>query len=153
MTDIELQQYTELSKDLYQFVLEIMDYMKKPHDYGTGIILNMVEMHTLAMIADTPGMTVGEVAKRWNRTMSAASRNVERLCSKGYVEKRKEEGNAKNIHLYTTDIGRELAEKHSALDHREIERFAGFIDQKYSIDDLEKFRCMMNIIRSFYTGE
>ena len=113
----EIQQYTDWSKDLYQFVMDMMDYMKRPHDYGTGVVLNMVEMHTLAMVADNPGITVGEVGKRWNRTMSAASRNVDRLQAKGYVEKRKEAGNEKTIHLYATELGQQLADMHLSLIH------------------------------------
>lgn len=153
MDEKELQQYAAWSKEMYGFVMDIMDYMKKPHNYGTGTILNMVEMHTLAMIAENPGMTVGEVAKCWNRTMSAASRNVDRLCVKEYVRKQKEDGNEKTVHLYATETGQQLADFHRELDSRETARFANYIQDKCSKEDLEQFQATMQLIRVFYMEE
>lgn len=153
MDEKDLQQYAVWSKDMYRFVMNIMDYMKKPHDYGTGTILNMVEMHTLAMVSENPGITVGEVAKRWNRTMSAASRNIERLCTKKYVEKRKENGNEKTIHLYVTSTGQQLCDLHSELDEREIRNFTDYIRQKCSKEDLAKFHEIMKLIEAFYCDD
>ena len=81
--------YVQLMDDVYRFVMCSMDDYNAVHDYGTGKVLNMVEMHTLSMIADDPGLRVTDVAKMWNRTLGAASKNVNKLCVKGYVEKKK----------------------------------------------------------------
>lgn len=150
MDEKELHQYEVWARDLYRFVMSLMDCMKRPRDYGTGTILNMVEMHTLAMVAEHPGITVGEVGRRWNRTMSAASRNIDRLCAKGYVEKRRENGNEKTLHLYVTPTGRQLCALHDALDERVTREFAAYIQPKYSREDLEKFHEIMQSIEAFY---
>ena len=92
MNSMELNQLCQWADDLYQFVMVMMDHMKQPRDYGTGKILNMVEIHTLSMISESPGICISDVAKRWNRTLSAASRNIDRLAAKGYVEKKKTDG-------------------------------------------------------------
>lgn len=108
MNSMELNQLCQWADDLYQFVMVMMDHMKQPRDYGTGKILNMVEIHTLSMISESPGICISDVAKRWNRTLSAASRNIDRLAAKGYVEKKKTDGNGKTVHLYLTEKGQNL---------------------------------------------
>ena len=52
MNSMELNQLCQWADDLYQFVMVMMDHMKQPRDYGTGKILNMVEIHTLSMISE-----------------------------------------------------------------------------------------------------
>lgn len=150
MDELNTQTLSAWSEEMYDFVMAIMDHIKKPRDYGTGVILNMVEMHTLALIADHPGISVGEVAKHWNRTMSAASRNVDRLETKGYIEKKKLNGNAKTIHLFATPEGQILAEKHREFDERELELFAQFIRQRCTLDDLQRFNHVMKIVQEFH---
>ena len=113
----------------------------------------MVEMHTLALIAERPGISVGEVAKQWNRAKSAASRNVDRLETKGYIEKKKLGGNAKTIHLFVTPLGQELADKHRELDARELKLFAQYIKQHCTKEDLQRFHQVMKIIQEFYVSQ
>ena len=110
-----------LMDDVYRFVMCSMDNYNTVHDYGTGEMLNMVEIHTLSMIAEQPGLRVTDIAKLWNRTLGAASKNVSKLCAKGLVEKKKLPGNDKTIHLYPTDKGLEIAALHHRYDRRQIE--------------------------------
>ena len=53
---METERYVTMMEDVYRFVMYASDDYNTPHDYGTGSILNRVEMHTLAMIAAAPGM-------------------------------------------------------------------------------------------------
>ena len=53
---------------IFKFVTAYTDYTKTARDYGTGEIINMVEVHTLTHIEENPGITVTEVALEWNRT-------------------------------------------------------------------------------------
>lgn len=153
MEELDLQTLAVWSEDMYHFVMVIMDHMKKPHDYGTGVVLNMVEMHTLSLIANQPGISVGEVARQWNRTMSAASRNVDRLESKGYVEKKKLNGNGKTIHLFATSEGQALADLHRAYDEKEWRLFSRFIRERCTEEDLRQFNHVLKIIQEFYTSQ
>ncbi|MGW8427674.1 MarR family transcriptional regulator [Peribacillus simplex] len=61
---------------IYKFVMNYNDYIKTARDYGTGEIINMVEVHTLTVIEENPGITVTEVALEWNRTKSAVSKII-----------------------------------------------------------------------------
>ncbi|WP_068504372.1 MarR family transcriptional regulator [Paenibacillus kribbensis] len=55
------------------------DYIKATRDYGTGDHINMVEVHTLTMIEENPGITAAKLALEWNRTKGAASQIVIKL--------------------------------------------------------------------------
>ncbi len=143
-------QFLTWSEDMYRFVMDMMDFMKRPHDYGTGLTLNMVEIHTLVMIDENPGISVGEVGRRWNRSKSAASRNIDRLCGKGVVEKRKENNNGKDVHLYPTEKGKQLASLHRSFDRQQTENFVSYIADKCQADEIETFHRVMEIIHDYY---
>lgn len=131
--------YMALMDDVYRFVLCSMDNYSAVHDYGTGKVLNMVEMHTLSMIAEQPGLRVTDVAKLWNRTLGAASKNISKLCSKGLIEKKKLPGNDKTIHLYPTERGKEIARLHRQYDRRQIADTLRFFLSLHTEEELRTF--------------
>ncbi len=149
----DLEQILTWSDDIYRFVLLVMDHMKRPRNYGTGEVLNMVEIHTIAMIANNPGICVSDIAKMWNRTLGAASRNVDRLNAKGYVEKKKTEDNGKTVHLYVTERGQQLADQHHSYDLEVACKFFDVISEKYSIQDLETFHAILLTLHEFFEKE
>lgn len=138
------------SDDIYRFTMLVMDEMRQPRDYGDGQVLNMVEIHTIAMIAEEPGLCISEVAKKWNRTLGAASRNINRLVDKGYVIKRKEEGDDKTIHLYLTARGQKLAEQHHNLDLQVTNEFSKIIAEKHEWSELVTFHDVLETLYDFY---
>lgn len=139
-----------MMEDVYRFVMLASDEYAKPHDYGTGKVLNMVEMHTLAMIAENPGICITDVAKLWNRTLGAASRNVQRLCDKGYAEKRKLPGNEKTIHLYPTELGLELARRHREYDRENVEKTVSRLLAHHSEEELvNAYQILLTAIRIY----
>lgn len=146
----DLEQILTWSDDIYRFVMLVMDHMKRPRDYGTGEVLNMVEIHTISMIAKEPGICVSNIARQWNRTLGAASRNVDRLQAKGYVEKRKTGDDGKTVHLYVTERGRRLAEQHHTYDLEIACKFYNLISSKYSTQDIESFRAILATLHEFY---
>ncbi|WP_235332679.1 hypothetical protein [Paenibacillus polymyxa] len=46
---------------IYKFVMTYSDYIKAIRDYGTGEEINMVEVHTLTMIEENPGITAAKL--------------------------------------------------------------------------------------------
>lgn len=150
MNSYNIEMITSCADDMYRFVITLMDFMKQPHDYGTGEILNMVEMHTISMIAENPGLCVSDVAQKWNRTLGAASRNVDRLYNKGYIRKEKLKGNNKNIHLYVTEKGQQLADLHKAYDFDVTLQFMDLISKKYSMEELKTWISITNTLSDFF---
>lgn len=129
---------------IYQFILTGSDNMARPHDYGTGEVLNMVEMHTLAMIEESPGICISEIARLWNRTLGAASRNVDKLQNKGYIEKKKLTGNNKTVRLYPTEKGKYLAELHKQFDDEKIRRIT---EQVLNCHTPEEIRAFFSVLK------
>ena len=111
---------TREAEKLYTFVFESYTLYSAARDYGNGEKMTMAEIHTLTLIADHPGISVGGVADMWNRTLSAASQNIQKLAQKGLIEKKKEEGNGKTVHLYATEEGKTLSERHKDYDRRQL---------------------------------
>lgn len=143
MNEKIMEKITSRMDILYRFILFGTDTMFCKNDYGTGEVLNVVEIHTLTMIADNPGICISDVARLWNRTLGAASRNVDKLKSKGYVEKKKLNGNNKTIRLYPTEKGKELSLLHKEFDRNKIRKAAEKILQTHTPDEVEGFFSIM----------
>lgn len=137
--------YIAMMEDVYRFVMYSMDEYDQVHDYGTGDRLNMVEMHTLNMIDQQPGLCVKDVARLWNRTLGAASRNVNKLLEKGLVTKEKLPGNGKNIHIYPTEAGKKLAQLHRQYDRDQIAQIMNCMLVQHTEAELQAF---WSVIRS-----
>lgn len=73
---------------VYTFVSDCNDLYSAAKDYGNGDKMNMAEIHTLSLIADNPGISVSGVSKMWNRTLSAASQNINKLAKKNLIKKK-----------------------------------------------------------------
>ncbi|MEZ3435790.1 MAG: MarR family transcriptional regulator [Lachnospiraceae bacterium] len=139
----EWKEYLRIIEQLYTFVMCSMDSYMIPHDYGEGRVLSMIEMHTLGMIAEKPGICITDVAKMWNRTLGAASKNVNKLQKKGYIEKKKLPGNNKNIHLYPTREGQYLAELHKKYDKEENKKTLQELMGRHSKEELSDFKAVL----------
>ena len=134
--------YAQLSPraDLvYSFVTVYDAYINEPRDYGTGLLINMVEVHTLTMIADAPGITVSELSKMWSRTKGAVSQNVTKLEKKGLVFRRRDENNAKIIHLYVTEEGEKLSTAHKMYDNVDIMQTQRDLLKSCTIEEVDAF--------------
>lgn len=139
MTQTPLEEVMTYTDRFFSLISILNDSTSRPRDYGTGKILNMVEVHTLSMIAQTPGITPTEIAQRWNRTLSAASRNIDRLQRKGYIRKEFHPGNRKTIHLYPTDQGAGLALLHTQYDTTTARQVAAALLERHSVEELRTF--------------
>ena len=146
--DIIDKTYSELSNcvdDIYQFVFLYNDYIQKPRDYGNGDPIRLVEVHTLTMIEQNPGITVSELAKLWKRTKGTVSVNVSALERAGYIYREKTAENAKTIPLYPTKKGIELRTMHKAYDNLEVVRTQATILQECTQDQLQAFYKIIKI--------
>ena len=122
---------------VYTFVSDSYDMYSAARDYGNGDKMNMAQIHTLSLIADNPGISVSGVSKMWNRTLSAASQNINKLVKKNLIEKKKENGNHKTIHLYVTESGQKLSDMHKAYDRKELTKVAEVLLKTHTMDELK----------------
>lgn len=122
---------------VYAFISDRRNLCKAARDYSNGAEMNMAEINTLSLIADNPGICVSGVSKILNRTLSAASQNINKLFNKNLIEKRKEEGNRKTIHLYATQSGQKLSDMHKEYDKKEFVKITENLLEFYTVDELK----------------
>ena len=136
----EISHKTYLKADLlYEFVVKYSDMMQETHDYGTGALLNMIEVHLLTYIDQNPGITSTELAKMWNRTKGSISQQVKKLETNGYIEKVKHESNGKLILLYTTSTGKKLSSEHMHYDIIDIMQTMRLLLHNCTIEEIDAF--------------
>ena len=134
--------YAQLSPraDLvYSFVSVYSTYINEARDYGTGLLINMVEVHTLTMISDKPGITVAELSKMWNRTKGAVSQNIAKLEKKGLIYRKKDPQNARIVHFYATEEGERLSTAHKMFDNLDIMQTQRDLLQNCTIEEVDAF--------------
>lgn len=116
------KQLNDKANLIYKFVMLYSDYVAENQDYGTGELINMVEVHTLTAIDENPGINISELANMWNRTKGAISQTATKLEKKGYIERRKQDGNAKSVQLFPTEKGIQLSRAHKRFDAVEVSK-------------------------------
>ncbi|HDF4155847.1 TPA: MarR family transcriptional regulator [Clostridioides difficile] len=127
------------SNSLYKFVILYNEFINKPKDYGTGELINMVEVHILTAIEENPGISPTQLAKIWNRTKGAISQTISKLEKKGYITKEKKEGNAKTILLYPTISGVELSKAHKLYDTIDVTRTFEYLIKECTLEEIDSF--------------
>ena len=108
------QKETRNANMLYEFVILYHNYIYAQHTYEAENC-NMMEIHTLTYIDDSPGITVTQLSKIWHKSKSAISQTVKKLMEAGYVEKRYTEYDKKTACLYVTEKGKRLSSLHTML--------------------------------------
>ena len=129
----------------YLFAVMYERYFGQKKDYGNGILINMVEVHTLTMIADQPGITVNELAKQWKRTKGAVSQNVTKLDRKWLIRRERSDKDSRNVHLYVTEKGQELSDLHKRYDVVEDLKFQKELIEFCSEEELTTFYKVLGI--------
>lgn len=130
---------TNHTNQVYKFVKIYNDYANEPRDYGTGEKVNMLSVHIMSDIEEHPGITVTELAEEWFRTKGSISQVIKQLDENGYIIRKKEGNNNKNIHLYPTGKGAELSLAHKMYDARSLKNTLEFFTRHCSEEELTAF--------------
>lgn len=130
---------TEHTNQVYKFVKIYNDYANAPRDYGTGEKVNMLSVHIMSDIEEHPGITVTELAEEWVRTKGSISQVIKYLDENGYIIKKKEGNNNKNVHLYPTSKGVELSLAHKMYDARNLKNTLDFFTHYCTEEELTAF--------------
>ncbi len=116
MNDLKL--YTKFINKMYDVSYAIHLYESIPRTYGTEKKLYMKEVHTLAIISESPGITLSEIAEFENKTKSCISQRINRLEKKGLIRKERNSEEYKKTNLFMTDEGAIISDYHAKLDAR-----------------------------------
>lgn len=140
--------YQKLSPSMdivYPYISMYNDFMLRQRDYGTGLMISMVEIHTLTMIAEKPGITTNELAKMWRRTKGAISQNVTKLEQKGLIFRQRCTEDARVLHLYVTEEGKNLVLLHKDYDYRENIQMLTYLLETCTEEEVEHFYKIISI--------
>lgn len=108
-------------------------------DYGTGELYTAVEVHTVTLIEENPGITSSEIAERNMRTKGAVSQIISKLEKKDLVRREKDPNNGRRNHLYVTPKGLELSLKHKEYDEVNNGSLLENFISLYGYDAVEKY--------------
>ncbi|KSV57876.1 MarR family winged helix-turn-helix transcriptional regulator [Acetivibrio ethanolgignens] len=128
---------------LYEFVILYHNYIYAQHTYEAENY-NMIEIHILTTIDDSPGITATQLSKMWHKSKSAISQTIKKLIEGGYVEKRYMENNEKNACLFVTEKGKRLSNVHKAYDVADITQTNAHLIEQCSEADLDAFYRIIN---------
>lgn len=145
--------YAQLSLQadvLYHFVTTYSNYIHQARDYGTGQIINMAEVHILTLIADEPGITTNDLARKWKCTKAAVSQNVKKLEQKKLVYRIQDETNKKVFHLYATDEGVRLSLAHKRFDILDIVETKEELLQHCTEEELDTFYRVLEVYQKIF---
>ena len=132
-------QLSPRADELYRFVIQYDSYINEPRDYGTGLVISMVEVHTLTMIQDEPGITVSRLAEKWARTKGAVSQNIAKLEDKKLIYREKDQNDNKIVHLYVTPEGERLSIAHKLFDNMDIMETKRLLLQECTSEEIDTF--------------
>ncbi len=77
----------------------------------------------------------------WNRTKGAISQTATKLEKKGYIQRRKQDGNAKTVMLFPTEKGIRLSQAHKRYDAIEVSK---------TVDELLRAGCTPEELDTFF---
>jgi DNA-binding MarR family transcriptional regulator len=106
---------------------------RKPKDFGTGDLLFVSEIHSIAIIGANPEINATQLADSMGVTKGAISQIVKRLLFKRYIVKYNNK-NKKVINLSLSDKGFQIFQAHEAFEKR-IFGFAEAIYNEASVAD------------------
>jgi DNA-binding MarR family transcriptional regulator len=132
------QKVTVRANMLYEFVILYHNFIYSQHTYEAENC-NMMEIHTLTYIDDSPGITATQLSRIWHKSKSAISQTIKKLMEAGYVEKRFAENNEKTARLYVTEKGKRLSRVHKAYDVADITQTTAYLVEQCSEADLDAF--------------
>ena len=79
------QKVTVRANMLYEFVILYHNFIYSQHTYEAENC-NMMEIHTLTYIDDSPGITATQLSRIWHKSKSAISQTIKKLMEAGYEE-------------------------------------------------------------------
>lgn len=133
----------EFNVYVYDFVLTYYNYIYKTKDYGTGLFLSMLEAHVITDIADNPGISATEIAKKWDRTPAAISQIIRKLEAEKILTRKLNDKNRKYYNLFLTQKGKDFDFAHKKYDVNSIITTNKELLKTFTAEEIEISRKVM----------
>ena len=141
---------TKRVDDLYTFAVRFLKYMNQPRDYLAEAKITPAEAQVVTMIYNHPGITITEAADNRCSTTGAISQIVSKLVKRGLVLRKKEDNNAKNVHLYLTENGVFLAAAHKNYNLLHMSQINQGPIGDCSLEEIDTFYRILNMLSELY---
>ena len=123
---------------LYDFNQAYQRYSNTMHVFDDGTKMTSVEAHTLKHICQNEGITLTDIVNYWGRTKGTVSAQITNLENKGYVYRKRCEINPKKTHIFPTEEGRRVNERHVRYDIKNTSEFLDKWFEEYTMEDMKK---------------
>lgn len=144
---------SEKADILYRFVALYSNYIAQNRNYGVGPDLTMTESHMLNSIVLTPGVTVTNLARRWERSKGAVCQVLTKLEKKGLSERRKSDSNGKNVLVYPTELGLRANDAHMVCDVTDILATTQELLKSCTMDEINAFYKVLDLYTGYLRAE
>ena len=126
--------YDKLLNRIMKFVNLSIQMEKIPQYYGTDELYYKLEIHTIHIIGEKPGINVTEIAKYHGISKSAVSQVIKKIEKKGDIYRYKAPDNNKEILFKLTDKGKKAynghIKYHMKIDEPIVEKLETISDEK-----------------------
>lgn len=140
------ESFSVLMESIFELSRAYYDYQSKPRKYGTDDELFMVEVHLLNLIGEDNKINVTRLSRKTNRTKGAVSQIIDKLVTKGLVNKSKNPYNNREVKLELTEKGKKVFHYHQYLDKEKNENILSELPD-FSTTDFKKYIAITNTIR------
>jgi len=136
---------TELLPTLDRVVSRLATIQQTPRSYGTDVHLYSTEIHTIQAIGEMEDASLTCLAKHMGVTKGAVSQTIAKLADKGLLVKRPAPGNAREIRMELTSLGRTAHRHHEVFDRRILSAIEAYCGSETP----EKVNLYLEVLRDF----
>jgi len=131
----------ELTRRLHEANLKFSELEDPSNDFGSGVLLNRREVHTIVAVGKTPDVNVTSLAEQLKISISAASQIILKLSKMNFVEKYRGPDNNKEVLLRLTPRGKIVYHRHeehrAKIDEQLLQIFGPITKEEF--DHVKKF--------------
>lgn len=124
---------------LYDFIMVAGGMLNAIRMRANGFELTMVEIRTIMMIEENPGITATQLCHNWNRSRGAVSQILKKIEQKGFIYKERCKGNDKVYRLYAADEGVEVVNAFVSLDFKDTTNLTRALLETCTEEELRAF--------------
>ena len=144
--DKQLDTLNTLLVDTFNEILKVEEQSLRA---ATQSSVTVTEMHTLDAIGAGEPRTVSELATATKVTVSTMTIAINRLASKGLVERVRDASDKRVVRVRLTDKGRNIAAAHQRFHERMVEAVVEHLDE----EQLAVLAAALENLRGFFSRE
>lgn len=132
-----MNNFERLMATIYAAGAKMNSYESSPRSYGTDDLLYMTEVHLIDTIGSGKYLGITEIARATGKTKGAIAQTIDKLVSKGLLEKTVDPQDTRRRLLELTERGKIVFKVHREKDRTAFERYLSRLED-YSDEDYEK---------------